>query len=105
MQRRPQASKGEEGSSQRVLRGCFSASPLSRLAPRQSPISPSAHQRRLLITSEASAKGRVGSWRPSWVPTPIPSQPTEALPSSSRSGDRILLVLEFFAQKQGGALL
>lgn len=45
---------------------------------------------------------RVGSWRPSWAPTPIPSQPTAALPSSSRSGDKMVLV-SVFTQKQGEA--
>lgn len=47
--------------------------------------------------------GRVGGWRPSWAPTPIPSGSTEALPSSSRSGDTIFLVL-VFAQTQESAL-
>lgn len=67
----------------------------------QAGFRPVAHQRRLLIISEASAKGRVGSWRPSWAPTPIPSRPTEALPSSSRSGDRILVVFQFLLRSRG----
>ena len=46
--------------------------------------------------------GRVGSWRRSWALTPIPSWPTEALPSSGTSGDKILLV-SVFTQKQGEA--
>lgn len=48
--------------------------------------------------------GRVGSWKPSWAPTPIPSQPTEALPSSRRSGDKILLVFEFLLRNRGSLL-
>lgn len=48
--------------------------------------------------------GRVGSWKPSWAPTPIPSQPTEALPSSSRSGDKILLVFDFSLRSRGSLL-
>lgn len=43
-----------------------------------------------------------GSWRRSWTLTPIPSWPTEALPSSGTCEDKILLV-SVFTQKQGEA--
>lgn len=68
----------------------------------QAGLQPATYQCRLLIISEANM-WRVGSWRPSWAPTPTPSRPTEALLSSSRSG-KILLVFQFLLTSRGSLL-
>lgn len=69
----------------------------------QAGLQPATYQCRLLIISEANIMWRVGSWRPSWAPTPTPSRPTEALLSSSRSG-KILLVFQFLLTSRGSLL-
>lgn len=91
------ASKGEQRCSQKVLRGGASCpAPFPGWHIASPPSTQASHYLR-----GKHHMGRVGSWKPSWAATPIPSQPTEALPSSSRSGDKILLVLEFHSEARG----
>lgn len=83
---------------QRVLRGVLPVQPTFRAG-----FWPAAHQCRQLIISEASTTW--GGWAaggPDGPPPPSLPGPTEALPSSSRSGDKILLVSLFCREAEGG---